>query len=175
MGQFEPKRHSWFVCESQNRRLQKSLSDLNGTDPNIHAGTVEGVMRELCNAFVRPRALMPSVPKMLSGYRVLSRSADAIRRNAGAATLFEARVFQGSFLRCYRAIEAALTYPVKIPRQQIGGSILRRPATKDRPPQRQNSRGARGANYSFHSCYHRCQFFFCRFLPKNRMSSPKRT
>ena len=89
-----PKRHSWFVCESQNRRLQKSLSDLNGTDPNIHAGTVEGVMRELCNAFIRPRALMPSVPEMLSGYRVLSRSADVIRRNAGAATLFEARVFK---------------------------------------------------------------------------------
>lgn len=89
-----PKRHSWFVCESQNRRLQKSLSDLNGTDPNIHAGTVEGVMRELCNAFIRPRALMPSVPEMLSGYRVLSRSADAIRRKAGAATLFEARVFK---------------------------------------------------------------------------------
>jgi hypothetical protein len=60
-----PKSHSWFVCESKNRRLQKSLSDLNGTDPNIHAGTVEGVMRELCNAFIRPRALMPSVPEML--------------------------------------------------------------------------------------------------------------
>jgi hypothetical protein len=89
-----PKRHSWFVYESQNRRLQKSLSDLNGTDPNIHTGTVEGVMRELCNSFVRPRALMPSVPEMISGYRVLSRSADAIRRHAGAATLFEARVFK---------------------------------------------------------------------------------
>jgi hypothetical protein len=37
---------------------------------------------------------MPSVPEMLSGYRVLSRSADAIRRKAGAATLFEARVFK---------------------------------------------------------------------------------
>ena len=43
-----PSRHTWFVFESRNRRLQKSLSDLNGTDPNIHEGTVEGVMRELC-------------------------------------------------------------------------------------------------------------------------------
>jgi hypothetical protein len=32
--------------------------------------------------------------EMLLGYRVLSRSADTIRRNAGAATLFEARVFK---------------------------------------------------------------------------------
>jgi hypothetical protein len=32
---------------------QKSLSDLDGSDANIHGGTVEGVMRELCNAFVR--------------------------------------------------------------------------------------------------------------------------
>ena len=40
--------------------LQKSLSDLDGTDPNIHAATVEGVMRELCNAFVR-RGPQPGV------------------------------------------------------------------------------------------------------------------
>jgi hypothetical protein len=28
----------WFVCESRNYRLAKSLSDLNGTDPFIHDG-----------------------------------------------------------------------------------------------------------------------------------------
>ena len=48
-----PSRHTWFVFESRHRRLLKSLSDLDGSDPNIHGGTVEGVMRELCNAFVR--------------------------------------------------------------------------------------------------------------------------
>lgn len=45
------QRHTWFVYETQNRRAQKSISDLNGTDCNIHKGTPEGVMRELCNAF----------------------------------------------------------------------------------------------------------------------------
>jgi hypothetical protein len=89
-----PTRHTWFVCESENRRLQKSLSDLNGTDPNIHDGTIEGVMRELCNAFVRPQAQMPSVPEMLYGYRILARKAEDIRRNAGSGSLFEARVFE---------------------------------------------------------------------------------
>src|SRR5947209_7275123 len=38
--------HIWFVFESARRRLQKSLSDLDGTDPLIHDGTVKGVFRE---------------------------------------------------------------------------------------------------------------------------------
>src|ERR1700753_514883 len=46
-------RHDWFVCESVNFRLAKSLSDLNGTDPYIHGGTVGGVFAQLCNMFVR--------------------------------------------------------------------------------------------------------------------------
>ncbi|MGH7302338.1 MAG: hypothetical protein ACRELZ_03545 [Candidatus Rokuibacteriota bacterium] len=29
--------HEWFVFEEQRHRLKKSLSDLNGTDPHIHA------------------------------------------------------------------------------------------------------------------------------------------
>ncbi len=98
-----PKRHTWFVCESKTRRLQKSLSDLDGTDPNIHGGTAEGVMRELCNAFVRPRA-MPSVPEMMESFRVVERQAEPIRQNAGATSLFEARVFKDL---CFAARTAA--------------------------------------------------------------------
>jgi len=30
--------HEWFVFESMDHRLSKSLSDLNGTDPYIHGG-----------------------------------------------------------------------------------------------------------------------------------------
>src|SRR5882757_8953681 len=48
-----PDAHTWFLFESVNWRIQKSLSDLNGTDPYIHDGTVEGVFRELAKAFVR--------------------------------------------------------------------------------------------------------------------------
>lgn len=62
--QLNPYRHTWFVLETRQRRLQKSMSDLDGTDPNIHGGTVEGVMRELCNAFVRRRGPRPTVPEM---------------------------------------------------------------------------------------------------------------
>ena len=98
-----PKRHTWFVCESQNRRLDKSLSDLKGTDPNVHGGTAEGVMRELCNAFVRSRS-MPSIPEMMDSFRVVDRQAESIRKNAGADSLFEARVFKDL---CFAARTAA--------------------------------------------------------------------
>ena len=50
-----PSRHTWFVFESRRRRLQKSLSDLDGSDLNILGATVEGIMRELCDAFVPRR------------------------------------------------------------------------------------------------------------------------
>jgi hypothetical protein len=88
-----PHRHTWFVCESRAYRLQRSLSDLGGTDPNIHGGTIEGVMRELCNAFVRPAQQMPTMPQMMRTYRVISKAAAPIQRNAGAVSLFESRVF----------------------------------------------------------------------------------
>src|SRR5258708_23652647 len=45
--------HEWIVCESRRHRVSKSLSDLDGTDVYIHDGTVRGVFRELCSAFVR--------------------------------------------------------------------------------------------------------------------------
>ena len=32
----KPNSHTWFVFETRHRRVQKSLSDLDGTDPNIH-------------------------------------------------------------------------------------------------------------------------------------------
>jgi hypothetical protein len=84
-------RHKWFVFESKNRRLAKSMSDLDGTDPYIHDGTVRGVMREVCNAFVRPN--QPTVPQMLKMYRDLRRSVPEILRNAGTVSLFTARAF----------------------------------------------------------------------------------
>jgi len=89
-----PSRHTWFVCESRVRRVQKSLSDLNGSDANIHGGTVEGVMRELCNAFVRRRGPRPSVPEMMQNYRRVVRQLEAVLANAGANSVFEARVFE---------------------------------------------------------------------------------
>lgn len=91
--QLKPEHHTWFVFESQNRRLQKSLSDLDGTDPNIHDATVEGVMRELCNAFVR-RGPQAGVPQMLRTYRRVRRQVPDVMQVAGTTNLFNARVFK---------------------------------------------------------------------------------
>ena len=84
-------RHKWFVFEEVNRRLAKSMSDLDGTDPYIHDGTIRGVMREVCNAFVKPN--QPTVPQMMKMYRDLRRAVPKILRDAGTRSLFTARAF----------------------------------------------------------------------------------
>jgi len=84
--------HKWFVFESMRRRLNKSLSDLDGTDPYIHGGTVRGIMGEVCNAFVSPLK-QPTVPQMMQMYRELRRDSGRILKNAGAHSMFTARVF----------------------------------------------------------------------------------
>ena len=89
-----PTRHTWFVFETKHRRLQKSMSDLDGTDPNIHGGTQEGVMRELCNAFVRRQGSRPTVPEMMKTYRLVREQVPDALLRAGATSIFEVRVFE---------------------------------------------------------------------------------
>jgi hypothetical protein len=84
--------HKWFVFESVRRRLAKSMSDLDGTDPYVRDCTVRGVMREVCNAFVSP-GKQPTVPEMMKMYRDLRRSLPRILSNAGTRSMFTARVF----------------------------------------------------------------------------------
>lgn len=86
-------RHEWFVCESMNFRLAKSLSDLNGTDPYIHGGIVSGLFAQLRNMFVR-RDRQPSIQQMWTIYREMSRALPVILHRAGPASLYSARVFK---------------------------------------------------------------------------------
>ena len=87
------KRHTWFVYERKERRLAKSLSDLNGTDPYIHGGTIAGIFRELCSAFVRP-GRQPSIQHMNRIYRVVGKSLPEVLRRAGTKSIYTARVFK---------------------------------------------------------------------------------
>ncbi len=87
-----PAMHTWFVCESVNRRGQKSISDLNGTDFNIHDGTPEGVIRELSNAFVRSDGRM-SVPQMMDSYRKVRKLLPKLQADAASSTVFAAKMF----------------------------------------------------------------------------------
>jgi hypothetical protein len=83
----------WFVMESLKYRLGKSLSDLNGTDPYIHGGTIEGVFREMGNALARERR-QPSVLQMWRIYREVRGKIPTILKRCGAQSVFEARVFE---------------------------------------------------------------------------------
>jgi hypothetical protein len=87
------KKHTWFVFESRSHRLAKSLSDLNGTDEHIHGGTMLGVFREICSAFVRP-GRQPSVQQMRSVYSDVEKQLPEILKRAGAKSIYNARVFK---------------------------------------------------------------------------------
>lgn len=85
--------HVWFVMEAMDYRLAKSLSDLNGTDPYIHGGTIEGVFREIGNALVRKRR-QPGVLEMWRVYREVREKIPAILKRCGTQSVFEANVFR---------------------------------------------------------------------------------
>jgi len=90
---FARKRHSWFVFETAQWRIQKSLSDLNGTDAYVHGGTVDGVFRELAKAFVRIKK-QPSVRYMQTIYEKTADLLPKFLADAGSEGPFQARVFQ---------------------------------------------------------------------------------
>jgi hypothetical protein len=85
--------HSWFIFESTRWRLQKSLSDLDGTDPLIHDGTIDGVFRELSNALVKHQ-YQPSVEQMRTIYRRLKKASPTILAENRADSPFAAKVFK---------------------------------------------------------------------------------
>jgi len=87
-----PDLHKWFVWESEPFRIQRSASDLNGTDPNIHFGTVEGVLGELRNAFWWNNA--PSVETMLEVYRGVELNFGAILSLNGTRNPYAPGVFK---------------------------------------------------------------------------------
>jgi hypothetical protein len=88
-----PSGHSWFVFESSRHRLQKSLSDLNGTDPFIYGSGPDGILREIRNALVR-HDIQPTALQMRGIFDDLKEyAASSILENASSSSVFEARAF----------------------------------------------------------------------------------
>lgn len=85
--------HTWFVFEGVAHRIQKSLSDLNGTDVYIHNGTVDGVLRELRNALVR-RKHQPTMPELRQIFSDLKRASRKLKLEHGTSTLYDSRMFR---------------------------------------------------------------------------------
>ncbi len=90
----EGQKQNWFVFEAVANRVDKSLSDLRGTDPRIHGATIRGVLSGLCNAFRRP-GRQPTVPQMMQIYKGLRRKQADILNEAGSDTIYSRRVFAG--------------------------------------------------------------------------------
>jgi hypothetical protein len=107
-AKIRPKRHTWFLWESTPRRVQKSMSDLDGTDPHIHFGTVEGILSELRNAFVSRDS--PPVANMLTAYRLVESNVERILADAGTRNIYSASVFKEL---CFVALDAASGSPEK--------------------------------------------------------------
>lgn len=87
-----PDGHTWFLFESINWRILKSLSDINGTDAYIHGGTIDGVFREIAQAFVRSDR-KPTVQQMRSLYDDLAVNLPRILTEAASRNPFNARAF----------------------------------------------------------------------------------
>ena len=92
-AKLNPTLHSYAGFESVERRAHKSLSDMAEHDFYIHGGKVPGVMRQLCNAFVRAEK-HPSVPEMVSSFKIVRSLRRELLKTSGATDLFEARPFE---------------------------------------------------------------------------------
>ncbi len=100
-AKLHPRCHTWFLWEAEPRRIQKSMSDLDGTDAYIHSGAVEGVLSELRNAFVGDKN--PPVSLMLDSYCAVESNIGRILAEAGTRSLYTASVFKEL---CYVALDA---------------------------------------------------------------------
>lgn len=106
-----PKLHTWFLWEAEPGRIQKSMSDLDGTDPYIHLGTAEGVLSELRNSFWRADA--PTVPAMLESNRFVEGCIDSILATNGTQNLFAQGVFRDLCLLSIRITDMRHPGPQK--------------------------------------------------------------
>jgi hypothetical protein len=85
--------HTWFAFEAVNRRIHKSLSDLDGTDVYIHNGSVDGVLRELGNALLRSEQ-QPTFAQLKSIFADLKSACPTLMSNRGSPSVFTAAMFK---------------------------------------------------------------------------------
>jgi hypothetical protein len=114
--------HRVYIFESKRYRAQRSTSDVNGIDPQIHAGTPKGLMAGLRNIFRQPGDVT-TVPEMVASYHAVKRKLPELRRNAGGQSLFEASLFHDITL-------AALVESQKLIEQRGGGKSRSQRKTK---------------------------------------------
>jgi hypothetical protein len=85
--------HRWYVFEAKAHRVQKSLSDLNGTEIYVHRCKPRGVFQQLTNALTRATH-RPTVRELEAIYRDLRMAAETVKRDLRTQSLFESRAFE---------------------------------------------------------------------------------
>ena len=98
----------YAVFESQRHRIEKSLSDLNGTDVYVHGGTIRGVFRECGSMFVSG-SRRATVPQMMAIYRILRAKLRETLLSAGQTSPFNARVFSDLCVQARAAADELVT------------------------------------------------------------------
>jgi len=99
--------HTFFIFEANYTRLQKSLSDLGGTDVYAHRGTAEGVLREISNALLAAKR-RPTVEQMLEALMQVRKGLPAVMKRARAKTAYSARVFSDVVLLANEVVKQQL-------------------------------------------------------------------
>ena len=99
--------HTYFIFEADYRRLQKSLSDLGGTDVYAHGGTPDGVLREVSNALVNAKH-RPTMEQMRQIWNEVKQNLPDILNKAGAQTLYSARAFSEVLIFTNEAVKRQL-------------------------------------------------------------------
>jgi hypothetical protein len=91
--------HRFFVLEEQTFRLQATLSDLNGHDPHIHAGSQNGILSCILDCFGAPGGA-PSPRDLRALSAKLSRIVQRLQREQERDNPFSPHLFR-------RTVEAA--------------------------------------------------------------------
>lgn len=91
-AKLESRSHKWFVFEARRHRLNKSLSDLDGTDPHIHNGRPEDLLTALTNVFVRSKN-HPTIRELRPIFSLLRKTSQIIKKD-NSNSLFGAHAFR---------------------------------------------------------------------------------
>jgi hypothetical protein len=86
-----PTAYEVFVLDSRPYRMDRTLSDYKGRDPLIHNGTCDGMLTSVLDAF-HP-AVVHTTTEFRTAMRVLRKSAQLIKRDLKAASLFRPALF----------------------------------------------------------------------------------
>lgn len=89
--------HTYFIFETDYRRLQDSLSDLGGTDVYAHGGTPDGVLRVVSDALVNAR-YRPTLEQMPQVWNEVKNSLPEILKSVGAENSYSPRAFSDVLL-----------------------------------------------------------------------------